>query len=488
MEYAPKKVLGTVGKHPIAGLWNDSMGLLRRSIIQALIDIDWSAIDILRVGSEADELQTCPVVLFISVRPGSTSFATGYAIASRCLEILRGHSIHDVHVEIKESDVRRSASIPQQAPIDSPKLSSGPLSGYSHAEALWSEFLGVSIANFKVPNRGGTKCLYLRQKNTENVLALTCRHVVLPLQGAEYKFDDNDSNSQFEPVIQPGGKALDHHKSLVVGLIENIDNSVKSVNYSVTLSPSEKQHQTDALISKLAKWEEAKRHLDALTEPTKRIIGHVLYSPHHAGGIANSGEPRLRDWALIQLHQNKHSTPLAHFQNRMRVGQTDEFHHKLANAAAVEKMSYPRLSIDSGRETVSLLQQTIPEEEMFNSREDAAKLDAPAILVFLYGASSELSIGLANQVKSVRREPVENLCYLSEEWCIIGQRLGSDGCRVSFSRKGDSGSCIVDNRGRIGGMLTGGGGLDGCDDVSYATPMDWILKDIASCGFEVELL
>ncbi|RBA18073.1 hypothetical protein FPRO05_11091 [Fusarium proliferatum] len=489
VEYAPKKVLGTVGRHPIAGLWNDSTGLLRRSIIEALIGLDWSAIDILRVGSETDELKTCPVVFFISVRPHSTSFATGYAIASRCLEILRSHSIDDVHVEMKESDVQRSASIPQQAPIDSPKLSSGPLTVYSNAEALWSDFLGVSIANLKEPYRSGTKCVYLRQKNTENVFALTCRHVVLSLEGAEYNFEDNDRDSPSEPIIQPGDRALNHQKTLVSGQIENIESMVKSVNNSLKLSPNEKQHQTDVLRSKLPRWKEAKRHLEALTEPAARIIGHVFYSPHHAGSTANSGAPRLRDWALIQLHQNKHSTPLAHLQNRMRVGRTDEFHDKLSNAAAVEKMpSYPQLPLDPGRETASLLQQTIPEEEMFSPREEAASLDDPAILVFLYGASSELSIGLANKVKSVLREPADNFSYLTEEWCIIGQRFRNDAYRVPFSAKGDSGSCLVDNLGRVGGVLTGGGGLHDGFDVSYAAPMVWILKDIASCKFDVELL
>ncbi|KAF5642329.1 hypothetical protein F52700_3177 [Fusarium sp. NRRL 52700] len=489
VEYAQTKVLGNVGSHPITILWNDSSGPLRCSIIEALAGINWSAIDILRVGYEADELKTCPVVFFISVRPDSISFTTGYTIASRCLEILQGHSIHDVHVEVKESDVQRCASIPQQAPIDSPKLSSGPLSVYSYAEALWSEFLGVSIANLKEPNRNGTKCVYLRQKHTENVFALTCRHVVLPMQGAEYRFDDIDKNSQSEPIIQPGDKAFEHQKNLVTGQIENIDNMVESVDNSLRLSPNEKQHQKHVLRSKLPRWKEAKRHLEALTEPATRIIGHVLYSPHHAGGTAESGKPRLRDWALIELHQKKHSTPLVQLQNRMRVGRTDVFHDKLSNAAVVEKIhSYPQLPLDPGRETASLLKETIPETEMFSPTEEAASLDVPAILVILHGASSELSIGLANEVISVTRQPIKDFWYESEEWCILGQRLRPNGYRVPFSAPGDSGSCIFDNRGRIGGMLTGGGGLKGCYDVSYAAPMDWIIKDIASCGFDVELL
>ncbi|EWZ37540.1 hypothetical protein FOZG_09529 [Fusarium oxysporum Fo47] len=457
VEFAPAKVLRNVGRHPIAVLWNDSTGPLRRSIIEALIGIDWSAIDILSIGSETDEPKKCPVVLFISVRPDSTSFATCYAIASRCLKILRSHSIHDVHVEIKESDVQRSYSIPQQAPIDSPKLSSGPFRVYSHAGALWSEFLGVSVANSTTPYCNGTKCLYLRQRNTNNVLALTCRHVVLPLLGPENRFDDRDRNSQSELIIRPGDRALEYQKSLIAGQLENVGDLVEMADSSLTLSLNEKQRRKHILRSSLPGWKEVERHLEALSEPATRIIGHLLYSPSHASSEANSGNPRLRDWALIQVHQNKHSTRLTALQNQVRVGPTHDLTHKLFSAAMAEKINcHSWLPLNPGREPASLLRQTIPETEMFRPTEETGSLDAPAIVVVLYGATSGLCIGLANEVKSITRKPVDGYWYESEEWCLIGQRLTFDCRRDHFSRNGDSGSCIFDDRGRIGGMVTGG--------------------------------
>ena len=44
----------------------------------------------------------------------------------------------------------------------------------------------------------------------------------------------------------------------------------------------------------------------------------------------------------------------------------------------------------------------------------------------------------------------------------------------AFSKRGDSGSVIVDGRGRFGGLLTGGTGLTESIDVTYATPFFWL--------------
>ncbi|KAG9500283.1 hypothetical protein J7337_008758 [Fusarium musae] len=98
---------------------------------------------------------------------------------------------------MKESDVQQSASIPRKAPINSPKLSSGPVGGYPRTEALWSEFLGVSITNFMDPDRNGTKL-------TLSLSLLS--NPVLP----EQVFDDYAKDvglliRDLDPVVNKGG-------------------------------------------------------------------------------------------------------------------------------------------------------------------------------------------------------------------------------------------------------------------------------------------
>lgn len=64
----------------------------------------------------------------------------------------------------------------------------------------------------------------------------------------------------------------------------------------------------------------------------------------------------------------------------------------------------------------------------------------------------------------------------------MGHGLGLS--RDFFSRDGDSGSCVFDHKGRIGGMLTDFGN----HDVTYDTPMEWMLEDIRRHGYDGELL
>ena len=42
---------------------------------------------------------------------------------------------------------------------------------------------------------------------------------------------------------------------------------------------------------------------------------------------------------------------------------------------------------------------------------------------------------------------------------------------------------VVDGRGRMGGLLTGGAGIAVSSDVSYATPMWWLLEVVRAEGF-----
>lgn len=69
-------------------LWNDG-GPLRRQILQAVRKMDWTAVDVLRIGYEHDsntgERFRSPVTILISVETGSTSFEEGYDAVAACI-------------------------------------------------------------------------------------------------------------------------------------------------------------------------------------------------------------------------------------------------------------------------------------------------------------------------------------------------------------------------------------------------------------------
>jgi hypothetical protein len=63
---------------------------------------------------------------------------------------------------------------------------------------------------------------------------------------------------------------------------------------------------------------------------------------------------------------------------------------------------------------------------------------------------------------------------VSKEWAVISLDKASGG----FSAKGDSGSVVVDGLGRIVGMITGGSGATETSDVTFVTPIDFIMEII----------
>jgi hypothetical protein len=96
-------------------------------------------------------------------------------------------------------------------------------------------------------------------------------------------------------------------------------------------------------------------------------------------------------------------------------------------------------------------------------------------MVLKRGGATGLTVGRANNVFSYARTHLgDGVSRVSKEWAILpfGNKTGA------FSEKGDSGSVVVDGVGRIGGLLTGGGGNKDSIDVTYVTPVSFVMKTI----------
>nr|RBQ83622.1 hypothetical protein FVER53263_12237 [Fusarium verticillioides] len=96
---------------------------MRRKILEAVQNIDWNAIDLLHCGSADfnNRHLVRPVILFVSVKPESTTRLEGRAVALKCRDVLQEHGINGVEVEIKESRITQCCSSDQdQAESSSP--------------------------------------------------------------------------------------------------------------------------------------------------------------------------------------------------------------------------------------------------------------------------------------------------------------------------------------------------------------------------------
>ncbi|KPM42709.1 hypothetical protein AK830_g3854 [Neonectria ditissima] len=495
IEWPRGKRFDPVGEHRIVSLWNDlNNKTLRQEILGVLESaaICWRSIDILRLGHEMyydSPEEEYHIKLLISVDIGSTTWEQGHAAVMQCHDILQQHDIHDVHCEMKELSIFHPDSRPiapttpttpttPTAPPNAPKLSTGEIAQPAYTNILFSEYLGHSIAAYNQPSEEGTKCLYLRLRNSEKVLALTCRNVVFGPEALNEDYRHNEAAPESAvTIIQPGKDTFDlqlgihtrdHHTEEIVALL-HID-KIKSEDA--------RKSSIASVRAKRLHSEQAKQMLENHSDPASRIIGHVLFSPKYGNDTpaGSSTQPRLRDWALIELHPGKHTSPLTKLYNQ--VSATSEGWHRLWHATAIECVPSRVTALPNmDRDTIEL-QGTLPETEM-----KAPNGGNPAIIVAKHGKSTGFTIGLANSVMTLRRETIADKQCISEEWCILGQKTESTSRRLDFSDVGDSGACVWDTQARIGGMITGGDG----GDITYTTPIEWLLEDIRSYGYDVEL-
>ncbi|KAJ3487305.1 hypothetical protein NLJ89_g11727 [Agrocybe chaxingu] len=96
-------------------------------------------------------------------------------------------------------------------------------------------------------------------------------------------------------------------------------------------------------------------------------------------------------------------------------------------------------------------------------------------MVIKRGTTTGLTVGRANNIFSYARiydDDGDDKAKTSEEWAI----LPFDSESGAFSKKGDSGSVIVDGLGRIGDP-----------NITYATPISFVLKRTEENGLHANV-
>ena len=150
--------------------------------------------------------------------------------------------------------------------------------------------------------------------------------------------------------------------------------------------------------------------------------------------------------------------------------------YKLLNSDPLSSFEYP---IDR-----LLPLQGVIEEDELRLPQMCDPDGEPYLHVIKSGCATDMTIGRATGVKSYVREYFPDGTHqTSMEWAIFpyNQESRRNYC-TPFSASGDSGATIVDSKGRIGGLLTGGTGKTEEDpdstDITYATPFYWLLQRI----------
>ncbi|KAF4841625.1 hypothetical protein CGCSCA4_v009352 [Colletotrichum siamense] len=470
--YSPSpvdKYLSPLGRHPITEKWNNDDGStsLRSHVLQNLKGVNWTSVDILRCGHQNEE--DLPAILFVSVEPGSTTPEEAQQLADRCAATLINHGLTDVSCEVKESHVVPLSKLqPPATVVDTNQL--------WKASYNLTDLVGATIAGSDQQENQGTKGPYLRVKTVENgietssICALTSLHVLSSsVQGPKHSAP-NKIWQGCEAVVQPG---IDY-KTVLKSLAARQAHKVK-------------YHWDDPAAD-----EEMLTSYNARTTIESRTFGHLTYARQGSNG-------RATDWALIRLDADKHERSLDTIQNQVPIGPgvDNGYNHGYDDSEKYGSVSFffpPEDGIHTLRGILPVANIQEP------GSEDPTR--EGAICFGKVGHGSGLTFGLANQALSILRRPIASTKDggdLGEEddsihlsLAVLGKSEvhGVRPFTRSFGTAGDSGACAWDLDGRVAGMVTAGSTWDledRCTNVTYVTPMEWILEDMRECGLEATL-
>ena len=235
------------------------------------------------------------------------------------------------------------------------------------------------------------------------------------------------------------------------------------LNATGRMEPAYAERETDTVIPLLKEAEEGIKDLQAFLpdardwdwkDPQKRVIGHVFLSPPIARAVGNSGFNE--DWAVVKVDASKINTT-NFVGNVIDLGidvTVKNFTSWMSpHAGNPPSFKYPgnRLHEFSG---------IIPDEEMWKPDPKTLDHDNDAVMMVMKrGHATGLTVGRLNTIRSFTRYyfddelhlPKDDVSLMSKEVSVLPRNSKSG----PFSEPGDSGSSVVDGKGRIAGLMTG---------------------------------
>ncbi|KAJ7066505.1 hypothetical protein C8F01DRAFT_981680 [Mycena amicta] len=465
----PRKRLLPLVDHPLLyRLWESSIAPVVLDVLNKLAV--WTSVDWVRI--EVEEVVAAPAnVLWIgaSWAPKRLLFLR-LPLPCSCLEVLQSFGIFDVEVEIRESVVVFSGGPPLLEPLDH-----DPSADLRHP---FTHALGLPISAATSPDILGTGAFFLREGDEGNSLLLvTARHVVL---SSKCDVTDDANNLEYDGNAHAESDVLlGNFKEYVKRLEEKIEEQeaavrteAKKLTRAGTPTPNS-QLQAQVAESMLAHLTSTRNEVQTWENPSNRIIGQIVYSPPlQYGGPVNCSTPGFtQDLAVIRVDPTKFPGNIA---NRLELGWEISSHQfcKELDAAFV----YPEDCQLRVTGTIPLTEVLDPNSEEPQEDKDAGK----SFKVIKNGAKTGVTIGVATKLWSFTRryDAEQKPLGISKQLPVL--RTFPHTYSIGFSDSGDSGSVVVDGRGRIAGMITSGSARcsDMSRDITYVTPIDVVLKGV----------
>ncbi|KAI6084290.1 hypothetical protein F4821DRAFT_176193 [Hypoxylon rubiginosum] len=445
------------GKQPIiVSRWTEDLTL---ALVEALSGCSWSYFFPICIGFHGK----FPTILQVAVEEDSLQWDEGVAIALKCRTILRDFHIDNVEVEIREGRyVDCAASTELERQID-PKHDNPWISTNELVIPMLSS-LGYPIGYAGEQKAEGSLGLHIRLGDEDPaVYGLTCRHVVSDDRQPTESYTSSGDHKQYH--VQGGeiGFSKCLHKLKQWGS-EFEELHIEPLRTKKQRWEDGESHEclTEKETRDLAKFElSAAYHnkvidlVDKISDKKDRQIGHLAFHPKSE--LSSERPGYLKDWALIKLDLNKFNDDPSN-----KVFINDYWRY------------YPGHDI---------WKYTVDGFFPLHLEPQGPEGSKPTTRVGKRGFATGLKFGVANGVEAVVRRPTWGKSQFACEMLIVSNHYKH--YRAPFSDKGDSGSSIFDMQGRVVGLLNGrGDGTPDDDqalwgsDVTFATPIRWVLEDI----------
>ncbi|KAH7887174.1 hypothetical protein F5I97DRAFT_1936658 [Phlebopus sp. FC_14] len=427
--------------HPMQDSWLE-IGKLIYDYLDSC-NVEWTSIDPVRFA-EAGKEDVSPLHLWIGVVPGT-------------LNILANSGFPDVEIAFRESVVTHSAG--PKLPAFNPDVNPVP-----DLRSPFTPTLGIQIAPLKTPYYEGTGAIYVRESSqSDRVFLLTACHVARPPPAHSKKFLSRKNSSRArEEIVVLGSTAYTNainrmintigHQLISIRIWEQQLERLRGVVEGQEPDRIFARENTQNLVKK------AKRkivHADEIHDratkhwasPNQRVIGYVVHAP--AIAVADGPKQFNQDWALINLYRDKIGWNT--FQgNKVYVGGNISPPHFV-----LKIHPHPEGQSDFKYPPGGLLQVkgVVKDGEIHKPQQ----LDAngeKCLLVVKNGMATGATIGHLASMESFVRKCLHGAKKTSIEIAVYpyGNKDGA------FSAPGDSGSMVVDGKGRLVGLLTGGAG------------------------------
>ncbi|KAI0778749.1 hypothetical protein BD413DRAFT_490094 [Trametes elegans] len=437
--YLKPKELAILGAHSLNGVWDDVVGPAMEAYL-ADQQVQCSIMHPVRLGVVDQTPDTFPAFVMIGVDHDPS--------------ILVGHEIEDVYVIVYESKYQFLAGLYKPAVISNP---------IAIVREPFSTTLGISICNAATPNFEGTGgFFFIDTAKPGKLFLLTARHVLFHPTRNQRR-STASAKAMAVPSAAIGAKEI---------VLEQLARRLERANDLDEQEANDERDEVEALTKAASKAIEAfKKLLTDIgrdwTDEENRVIGHVTLSPpisfnHVDGGFTE-------DWAVVELLPSTISK-LNFVGNAIDLGSVavDELtawmHPQLANPSAFK---YP------GDRLLHLC-GTVSDDEMYKPDPKTKDQDNdPAIMVLKNGNTTKFTVGRLNTIRAFTRTYFEgNPGAMSKEIAVLPRSSKSG----PFSAKGDSGSGVIDGKGRVCGLLTGGDGATDVSDCTFLTSINFLVK------------